>query len=383
YTDWDCTGAYLLTYALPLKSLYLTGKKPCSVPPLNPKEVADVIAAGRDYFSATGKNGFSYDGRTTEQLLAGLSSWSPTVRKRSSQTLGQREDDFVPPLLKLLAGSDRYSRYGACEALGCLGQRADVAAPQLRALLKDPDPWMESLACNAIARLGPEARKAAANDLLALAACKNAADPRRMSQRAVANALFEPYPGSGGPQGILAGSLSEVDRRLLYPAIQSVLENDDGAARLTLARYYERLTDRDLAALLPAIVKATEKLAPSDEMFADVIRLAGLDVLSRLHIREGMPLCVSTIEMTRWGDSARIPACLKCLARYGVHAKALLPQLREMARGASKDRQEFFNKSIAEIEAATDSPTLVNLKDFIAKASASGDALKNTRKGTP
>ena len=40
-------------------------------------------------------------------------------------------------------------------------------------------------------------------------------------------------------------------------------------------------------ALLPAIIKATEKPAPSDEMFADVIRLAGLDLLSRLHIREG------------------------------------------------------------------------------------------------
>jgi len=383
YTEWDCTGAYLLTYALPLKSLYLTGKQPCSVSPLNSKEVEDVIAAGRDYFSATGKNGLTYDGRTNDELLAGLSSWSPTVRKRSAQTLSGREGDFVPKLLKLLATSARYTRYGACEALGCLGLRADVAALQLRALLKDPDPWMESLACNALARLGPEARKAAANDLLVLAARKNAADPRGMSQRAVANALFEPYPGSGGPQGILAGSLTGVDRQLLYPAIQSVLDNDDGAARLTLARIYEKLTDRDLASLLPAIVKATDKLAPSDEMFADVIRLAGLDVLSRLHIREGMPLCVSTIEMPRWGDFSRIPPCLKYLVRYGSHAKVLLPQLREMAHGASKDRQEFFNKSIAEIEASTDSPALLSLRDFIAQASVKGDGTTNTKKGMP
>jgi len=39
YTHWDCTGAYLLACALPLKSLCLTGKKPCSVPALNAKEV--------------------------------------------------------------------------------------------------------------------------------------------------------------------------------------------------------------------------------------------------------------------------------------------------------------------------------------------------------
>ena len=376
YTQWDCTGAYLLAYALPLKSLYLTGKKPCSVPPLNPKEVADVIIAGRDYFSATGRNGFSYEGRANEQLLAGLSSWSPTVRKRSSQTLGQREGDFLPQLLKLLGGSDRYARYGACEALGCLGQKADTAAPQLCALLKDPDPWMESLACNAIARLGPEARKAAANELLALAARKNAADPRGMSQRAVANALFEPYPGSGAPQGILADSLSEVDRRLLYPAIQAVLENDDGAARVTLARYYEKLSDRDLAVLMPGIIKAIEKMAPSDEMFADVIRLAGLDLLSRLHIREGMDLCVSSIEW-RWGNNYQ--KRLEYLKRYGARAKEVVPQLRNKRPAKSPEAVKNIDKVIADIEASADAPTLVSLKDFIAKASAGGDASKNTK----
>jgi hypothetical protein len=238
-----------------------------------------------------------------------------------------------------------------------------VAAPQLRALLKDPDPWMESLACNAIARLGPEARKAAANDLLALAARKNAADPRGMSQRAVANALFEPYPGSGGPQGILAGSLSDIDRRLLYPAIESVLENDDGAARLTLARYYDKLSDRDLAAVMPEIIKAIQTMAPSDEMFADVIRLAGLDLLSRLHIREGMDLCVSTIEW-RWGNDYQ--KRLEYLKRYGTHAKEVLPQLRNKRPAKSPEAVKNIDKAIADIEASKDTPPLVSLKDFIA-----------------
>lgn len=145
YTGWDCTGAYLLAYALPLKSLYLTGKKPCSVPALNSAEVAAVIAAGRDYTKATKNN--PYDGRKTDQLLAGLSNWSPAVRKRSAQAPGLRAGDLVPTLLKLLASSNRDARYGACEALGSLGARADAAAPQLRALLKDPDPWLQSLAC--------------------------------------------------------------------------------------------------------------------------------------------------------------------------------------------------------------------------------------------
>jgi len=376
YTSWDCTGMYLLAYALPLKSLYLTGKRPCSVPALNAKEVEEVIAAGRDYFSATAKNG--YDGRKTDQLLAGLSSWSPAVRKRSAQALGRREGDFVPTLRKLLAGSNREARYGACVALGCLGPRADAAAPQLRALLKDPDPWLQSLACKALANLGPEARKASVSDLLSMTVRANPADPRGMAQRAACTALFAPYPGSGEPKSILADSLEGVDRQLLYPAIQSVLQNQDGAARGSLQRTYGKLTDRDLVELLPAIIKAIQQLAPSNEMFGDGIRLAGLDLVSRLHIREGMPLCVSVIELGRWGGGKRMPKCLEYLGRYGVYAKEVLPQLQEMRRNLVQTQRgkepsesvKLLDKTIAEIEASTASPTVLDLKEFMAHPSS-------------
>jgi len=305
-------------------------------------------------------------------LLAGLSSWSPAVRKRSAQALGRREGDFVPTLLKLLAGSNRDARYGACEALGCLGPRADAAAPQLRALLKDPDPWLQSLACMALPALGPEVRTASVSDLLRMTVSSNPADPRHMAQRAACMALFSPYPGSGGPKSILTESLEGVDRELLDPAIRSVLENDDGAARGSLSRIYGKLTDRDLVELLPAIVKAIRDLAPSNEMFGDGIRLAGLDLVSRLHIREGMPLCVSVIEPKRWGGGKRLPKCLECLARYGVHAKEVLPQLREISRNTGKlgDSAGLLDKAIAEIEASTASPTVLDLKEFMAHPSS-------------
>ena len=234
--------------------------------------------------------------------MAGLSSWSPAVRKRSAEALGRREGDFVPALIKMLDGTDRDARYGACEALARLGPKSDPAAPKLRALLKDPDPWLQSLASQTLAELGPEARKASVSDLLAMTVRANPADPRRMAQRAACTALFSPYPGSRTPRSsILAASLEGVDRELLYPAVRSVLENDDGAARGSLQRIYGKLTDRDLVALLPEIVKAIRDLAPSNEMFGDDIRLAGLDLVSRLHLREGMPLCLSVVELKRWG----------------------------------------------------------------------------------
>lgn len=370
YTKWDCTGSYLLGFAAAQKSLYLTGKKPFTVAPLNRAQTADVIAAGRDYFAS--KEG--YTGRSAEQLLAGLSSWSPAVRKRSAKGLGQMPGDFVPTLTKMLTNPDRDTRYGACEALGCLGTRADAAAPQLRALLKDSDPWLQSLACFAIVQLGESVRAASVPDLLNLAAASNPADSRHMAQRAVSVALFAPFPGTRGTKSILAESLDGVDHRLLIPAVESVLQNEDSVTRGAVGHIYGKLTDHDLAMLLPSILKATEHLAPSDEMFGDGIRLKGLELLSRLHIREAMPLCLSVIEPNRWGSGKRLEPCLEYLCRYGTHAKMYLPQLRELRntlddkKGENSEAIAAVDKSINKIQASTVTPKLVGMNEFMANA---------------
>ena len=362
YKGWDLTGAYLLSCALPCKSLYITGKQPSVVKPLKAREVTEVIAAGRDFYPGNKLNG--YNQRTTEALLAGLSSWSPAVRARSAKALGNKEGNFVPALLKLLAGSDHVGRYGAIECLGGLGPRADPAVVPLRAALQDTDPWMNSLACQAILQLSPEVRKTCINDLLELAARQNPADPRCMAQRAVGFTLFSSPPGSRAPT-ILNYSLEGVDRKLLYPAIRLMLQNEVGATRGSISRYLTKLTDRDLAVLLPDIIEAVKTMSPSDEMFADGIRCAGLDLLSSRHIREGMNLCASTIEM-RWGLNGE--KRLEYLKRYGVHAQENLPLLR---KECTAWKWQPGLKAIAEIEASTNAPTLVSLQEFVAQAQAS------------
>ena len=215
-------------------------------------------------------------------------------------------------------------------------------------------------------------------DLLKIAAYANPDDPRGMVHRSASMALFSPYPGSGGPRAILSGSLDGVDRDLLHPAIRSVLENEDGAARGSLNRIYGKLSDQDLVALLPAILKAIDQLAPSNEMFGDGIRLTGLDLVSRLRIREGMPLCLSVIELDRWGGGRRLPKCLEYLGRYGAHAREVLPQLQEMRqtlvktqRGGEKHPNVLLiDKTIAGIEAGGAAPTVLDLKDFAAQAAS-------------
>jgi HEAT repeat protein len=368
YKNWDCSGSYLLGFAMPLKTLRLTGKKPFTVPPLDAAQTAEVIAAGRDFAYRGDAN--LYEKRTTEQLLAGLQSWSPFVRGRSAAALGKRDGDHLPALLKALAGKNRDARYGAIKALGALGTRADAAAPQLRALLADADVWVQCLAAEALPELGPEARKASVSDLLALVVRQNPADPRRQAARYASFSLFSPFPGSRGPRSILAQSLDGVDRAKLIPAVQSLLVHEDSVPRSAAARTFKNLTDEDLVALLPAIVKAIERIAPSNEMFGDGVRLAGLDLLSRLGIREGMELCVTVIEPDRWGEDDRTTSCLNYLARYGTHAKAVLPRVQELRAYLASVKKRPAKKMaevdalIAAIESATTTPTLVNLADF-------------------
>ena len=366
YTKWDCTGAYLLSYALPRRSLALTGKRPFSAPPLTAAETEQVIAAGREYISETHRHGERYDGRTGDQLLAGLASWSPAVRKRSARSLAALEGDWTPKLLTMIAGSDRDARYGAIEAVGFLGPRADAAGPMLRDLLEDGDPWVQSLACKSLASLGPDERKASVGALLRMSATPNPNDPRHMAQRAAGEALFSRRAG------VVSQSLDGVDRELLYPSIRSILQNQDARAREPVGDVYGRLADDDLAVLLPDVIAAIEKIAPSNEMFADGIRLAGLDLLSRLHVREGMALSVAVIEPSRWGQGRRLPKCLEYLARYGGHARELVPRLEELRRefaqqhrgGGPNESVIQLDKAIAAIEASTELPTLVSRADF-------------------
>lgn len=376
YTSWDCTGAYLLAYALPLKSLYLTGKKNCSVPALSRTEAQEVIAAGRDYFSADPKtkNGLLYEGRSIEELLAGLSSWSPAVRKRSANSLAQCKGDFVPKLLKMLADSDRYARYGACEALGVLGTRsADAAAPQLRALLSDKDPWLQSLACTALSGLGPEAYKAAVQDILKMVVNFNPADPRRMAHRSAASALFGKYKG---PHSRItqANLLDSTDRKLLYPAIRAILKNEDGHTRSELALLYSELPQRDVMELMPDIIKGVEELAPSGIMFASGIRIAGLKVISKNRINEGIELIVDYARnQKKHGSEKRLAQVMEMLKSYGAHAKRVIPQLEATAKyfdngednfpaSVSKKKANTVRETIRQIKASTNKPKLIYLK---------------------
>jgi hypothetical protein len=365
YKGWDCTGGYLLAYAMPLKKIYLTGKRPGVVPQLDAAAAQALILDGRGW---TNKDRHSaYDQLSGDQLFESLGSWSPVVRERAAIALARRKEVPVPPLLKLLESADLHSRYGACQALVKLRGRGAPAIEALEKSLADKDLWLRIKAAEALASIGAPAMQTVPQLLELLAQVDTENDPRGMQQRYLSFALFD-------DGGMLGKSLDGVDREALYKAVRAGLKNQDGRARGSIGSVYHNLSTQDITPLLPSIYQAIVEPAPSGEMFADSIRVEGLRLLAKHRIEEGISACVNyTRSQNPWASQKRTPELMKILLSYGTHSKAVIPELKEIARYFEEEEKNFpkelmlmkakcVRETIHAIETSTDSPELSRLK---------------------
>jgi hypothetical protein len=365
YEGWDATGAYLLAYAMPLRKLHLTGKRPGATPQLDAAGAQALLQDGRGWDNKDRHS--AYDKLSADELLGRLGSWSPVVRERAAMALGRRKEVSVSPLVKMLESPALYSRYGACQALIALRGRGAPAIEPLRNALADPDLWLRIKAAEALAAIGAPAMKAVPQLLQLLAEMNPQGDPRGMQQRYLSFALFD-----GG--GMLSRSLEGVDRAALYQAVRAGLKNQDGRARGSLGSVYRHLSVEEIKPLLPAIHQAIIEPAPSGEMFADSIRVEGLRLLAKHRIEEGIRACVNyTRDQNPWASEHRTPELMEILLGYGTHAKSVVPELTRIAHYFEKDEKDFpkelmlrkakcVRETIRAIEAATETPELSRLQ---------------------
>ena len=370
YEGWDATGGYLLACAMPLKKIYLTGKRPSITPQLDAAAAQSLIDDGRGWNNKDQHS--AYDKLSEAQLLERLGSWAPTVRERAAIALERRKDAPISALLKMLESPALEARYGACQALRALGERAAPAVDGLRKLLSERDLWLRIKAAEALAAIGTPAAPAVPQLLELLAQVDAENDPRGMQQRYLCFALFD--DGEEHSVGMLNASLEGVDRELLYKAVRAGLRNQDGRARGSIGSVYRNLSAKEIKPLLPAIYQAVIEPAPSGEMFADSIRVEGLRLLAKHRIEEGIRACVNyTRDQNPWDSQERTPELMKVLLSYGTHAKAVIPELTKIADYFEKDEKDFpeelmimkakcVRTTIRAIQASRDTPELIRLK---------------------
>ncbi|MEI6604372.1 MAG: DUF6288 domain-containing protein [Verrucomicrobiota bacterium] len=362
YSGLSPTASYVLTYSLPLKNLFITGKDAAPANLLDKPMVAQAIASGR--FDLERKK------LTPQQLVAAFGDWSPVVRGWAAEELAKRPEAkaMVPELLKMAEGSDAHARQGACETLGHL--KSVEALPVFVRLLSHEDRWLRFKAAAAIKGMGGAATPGIADTLKALVKTAeplqpiNWADPIQLTHGQLAWALFD---------GPLANTLKATDPQLVYPAIRVVSTNADGMARMRLKGYFEnKLTVEDVQALAPAIFAAVKSPSPADKMFSNEIRMGGFKALTKYHFKEGLEAGVEFANTQGGhGSESRTGVIMKELIGYGTAARGVLPQLKELVDkfnteckaghfpgDCNKQRVSSVEDAIKAIEAATTQPQL-------------------------
>lgn len=365
YHGWDATGPYLLGYALPLRKTRLTGKTSGVVQQLAHEAAQSIIADGRGWDNKDRRS--FYDQLTDTELIERLGSWSPTVRERAAMAISWRKEPPISEIIALLDSENPDARIGACHALQELRGEAAPAVPQLRRTLQHEDLWLRVKAASALAAIGKPALPALPEMLELIARNPSSEDPRGMEQRFVSSAIF----GNMLPR---MESFDDVNQDQLRTAIASGLQNQDGRARSEISEIYRRLSYEQVRPLLPVVLEAIEKPAPSGEMFADGVRLNGLKVLASHHIREGMQATADYLRSQNpWASEERTPEILEVLDNYGAEAQSIVPHLKQTAAMFDKGEQDFpkelseqkakaIRKAIRKIESAKDRPDLRSLK---------------------
>lgn len=357
---WDCTGARLLTYALPRRALFLTGRGMTAEDRLTGAALQATIEAGRGV--SWGNRKTVYDERSRDELFRLLASWSPIVRHRAALSLGKQPGSATQQLMELYRTGDTDQKLGALAALQQQCERAAVAVPLLTKLLTHEESSTRIAAIHALEGIGQPARPAVP-EMLRVAQMTFPDDPRNLTRRNLGSVLFS--------DALL--DLDAVDRQALFAAVRDLIRVDDGRARGHVAWLYTQLSFEELQPLLPDILWAVENPSPSGIMFAAGIRDAGLKLLSDNRVEEAIPLLARYArDQQQWGSQKRIVQIMAMLENYGAHAQRVLPELKALAEyvrtepnfpaWARIEKREALGASIQRIEAATEKPELIRVE---------------------
>jgi HEAT repeat protein len=354
YDGLSPTASYVLTYSLPLKKLYITGRDADEAQWLDSNEITATIASG--HFDLARKK------MTPSQLVAAFSDWSPIVRGWAADELATRPEAMtvVPKLITMAGSKDAHRSQAACETLGLM--KCAEAIPTLVNQLSHQDRWVRYKAAQAIKLMGGMAQPAIPSLLAAVARTAeplspiNWEDPIQLTHGQIAAALFD---------NEVASALQKADPKLLHPAIRILSQNPAGMARATLEGYFsDRLTEKDVGMLAADLVVAIKTMSPADTMFADEIRLGALKALTKYHYQEAIAAGVYfATTQTGWHSETRTGEIMTLIASYGSAARSAIPGLKKLVPlfKAQVTRGEFPAGEISEmrIKAVTDAITAI------------------------
>jgi methionine-rich copper-binding protein CopC len=365
--DYDVKGTalYLLTYSLPLKRLYITGKD------LNAAYNHDLGAAKIDASVAAASFRLDRTSQSVAQLFTALGEFDPNVRHYAAVELASRTltNTDLTSLRGLLSSPSANNRQSAAQALGILQDA--TALPALVGLLNDTEHWVRQQAALALRHYSDTAAVSAHRDAIIAAFIAHTpedptiidwSDPLRFSSSQLAQLIFKSTSSIGNNTNgydIGTATVNAPKETLLYPAIRRGLALPDGFYRGPVAAFArEKLSLSDLQAVFPELVATISYNPPADPMFGAQSRAEAIRFMAENKIKEGIPLALAMLSgYEAWNAQAYRIEALKALASYGDAARYTLPTLRGYL-GQWADGSVFptLLSTIAAIENAVTSP---------------------------
>jgi len=310
----EMAASTLLTYAAPLRQIYITGKELDRKDWIDSRVLPEIKKASL----------YNAKDKTLDEALADISNWSPIVRNRAADRLrGFRleTDRMVSRFSEMLKSpKHRYEKYGALSGLGGIFWQPAATGDLIIPLLTDEDHVVRALAARAINTQGHqnylnEILKACVSTWRpASPICEH--DPVNFAHYYLCLKLFY-FGGNYGTPGLLnKHDLVGVDRSLLIPAIRAAAKSHIGLTRSAVgATMFGKLTEEEFRQLSDVIVNSVEEAAPADRMFSSGVRKEGLSLLQRFGYEEGITLAQQLYE-----EQPKI--ALEILKKYGSDIKA-------------------------------------------------------------
>jgi hypothetical protein len=379
YYDYRMSTAMLLTYALPLESLHITGRDSTGALALSAGQISDSLDV-EDYDATA---------RTTAQLVGDLAVWSPKIRRLAAAEIGKRTIDTATrdDIRAKAMDVNGTSRYGAIQALGELRDTGFTA--QLVSLLNDNDGYVRTLAAKALQLFSSSSKVPYRATMMTTLVSRDRPafpadpdDPLQFDQAALINVIF----GSGAfanNRVEMDTLISQVGSQLFFDALKVASRHPVGAARGRINNLYKVLTPAEVTLMAPELVDMVARGSDADRMFSLDVRNEALKAMGRSLVADAVPAAMLAIDGSNgWGGFHE--NLLNSLVVYGGSSTLVTPDpdvvafaQRYLTGGTVEEAQALLNA----INADPNPPPPFSFKS-IATATADHPNVDTTTKTT-
>lgn len=338
YRNWDMTPAVALNLSIPLKNLYITGKRDIQKE-ISPNETLTLSQ------NAVNSILLESEAKINESSKAYslLSSYSPIIRQRAANYL--RGISYDISIIKDLINSKNEEYIKGALQLISLGNKKHFLKDELVKIIEDKN---ASIDLKLLALKSLQNALINTNDIISYTTLICNQDLEDRDRSILTKILF--YNGRQEKSGILAKSKISLNK--IKPIIKMLLKNEDGNVKSYILDYLKKYKKSELNNFLPELINNAERYSSAGQMGAGWVRIKSLRLVSEIGDTELlMPICIDFLRMRQKASWYFHDSALKILIKKSIKNVDLNHEIK---------RLEAFLKTVTWKNQASKTIDLIN-----------------------